>query len=39
MKPRPLVDATLLNDELDLLLLRMEYFAPHVEHFYVAESS
>lgn len=34
-----MVDATLLNDELDLLLLRMEYLAPHVDHFYVAESS
>ncbi len=39
MTRRPLVDATLLNDELDLLLLRMEWLAPHVEHFYVAESA
>ena len=39
MTPRPLVDATLLNDELDLLLLRMQYLSPHVQHFYVAESS
>lgn len=33
-----MVDATLLNDEVDLLLLRMHYLAPHVDHFYVAES-
>ena len=36
---RPLVDATLLNDELDLLLLRMERLSADVEHFYVAESA
>lgn len=39
MKERPLVDTTLLNDEIDLLLMRMEYLSPHVEHFYVAESA
>ena len=33
-----LVDATLVNDEVDLLLLRLEYLAPYVDHFYVAES-
>ncbi|WP_165354270.1 hypothetical protein [Nocardioides glacieisoli] len=36
---RPFVDATLINDELDLLLLRMRWLAPHVDHFYVAESA
>ena len=38
MEERLLVDTTLLNDEIDLLLLRMQYLAPHVTHFYVAES-
>lgn len=33
------VDATMINDEVDLLRLRLEYLAPHVDHFYVAESS
>lgn len=36
---RRLVDATLLNDELDLLLLRMQRLSADVEHFYVAESA
>ena len=36
---RRLVDATLLNDELDLLLLRMQRLSGDVEHFYVAESA
>lgn len=39
MTRRRLVDATLLNDELDLLLLRMERLSADVEHFYIAESA
>lgn len=38
MTPR-LVDATLLNDELDLLLLRMQRLSADIQHFYVAESA
>lgn len=35
---KPLVAATVVNDEIDLLLLRMEYLAERVTHFYVSES-
>ena len=33
------VDAVPINDELDLLALRLEYLSPYVDRFFVAESS